>query len=118
MLTTIWQPFTTVFYTMTTPQSTPATLPNAELLKQLFNALPDSAQGGADISGIYVNRSPDNEHDAVANLHQFISWAPGSSDTYLFSGLRGAGKTTELSRLVAELRKDAAAHAEAERVRR
>ena len=91
---------------MTTPQSTPATLPNAELLKQLFNALPDSAQGGADISGIYVNRSPDNEHDAVANLHQFISWAPGSSDTYLFSGLRGAGKTTELSRLVAELRQD------------
>lgn len=91
---------------MTTPQSTPATLPSAELLKQLFNALPDSAQGGADISGIYVNRSPDNEHDAVANLHQFISWAPGSSDTYLFSGLRGAGKTTELSRLVAELRKD------------
>lgn len=52
----------------------------------------------------YVNRATDPELDSVANLLQFIDWAPSSSETYLFTGLRGAGKTTELNRLVKELR--------------
>ncbi len=76
------------------------------MLKDLFNALPDSAHGGQDVSRTYVNRASDDEHDVVVNLHQFISWAPSSSETYLFSGLRGAGKTTELNRLITELRQD------------
>ena len=78
----------------------------ADLLKDFFNALPESAQGGADVSGVYVNRSPDDEHDPVANLKQYIQWEPRTGGCYLFSGLRGAGKTTELNRLVAELRQD------------
>ncbi len=79
---------------------------NADLLKNFFNALPESAQGGVDVSDIYVNRSPDDEHDPVANLKQYIEWEPGTGGCYLFSGLRGAGKTTELNRLVTELRAD------------
>lgn len=76
-----------------------------DLLKRFFNALPESAQGGADVARFYVNRSPDDAHDSVKNVRQYIDWsAPGS--TYLFSGLRGAGKTTELNRLIAELRDD------------
>ncbi len=74
------------------------------ILQDLFNALPDSAQGGANVSDIYVNRASSPEYDAVANLKQFIQWAPTSNESYLFSGLRGAGKTTELNRLIAELR--------------
>ena len=79
-------------------------VPHPELLKNLFNALPDSAQGGDQRLDHYVNRASDPELDSVANLQQFIEWSPTSSDTYLFTGLRGAGKTTELNRLVKELR--------------
>ena len=81
-------------------------MPPADLLKDFFNALPESAQGGADVSRVYVNRSPDDEHDPVANLKQYIQWEPRTGGCYLFSGLRGAGKTTELNRLVTELRED------------
>ena len=81
-------------------------MPAAEMLKDFFNALPESAQGGADVSRVYVNRSPDDEHDPVANLKQYIQWEPRTGGCYLFSGLRGAGKTTELNRLVTELRED------------
>lgn len=78
---------------------------DADRLKDLFNALPDNAQGGVDDSAKYVNRAADDlERDSVANLIQFVEWAPKSNETYLFSGLRGAGKTTELNRLIAELR--------------
>lgn len=73
-------------------------------LKDLFNALPDSATGGDQHLDNYVNRAVDAESDSVANLLQFIDWSPSSSETYLFTGLRGAGKTTELNRLVKELR--------------
>jgi hypothetical protein len=73
-----------------------------ELLKNFFNALPISAEGGADVTSFYVNRASDNAHDPVANLQQYIDWSETGS-TYLFSGLRGAGKTTELNRLVTEL---------------
>lgn len=76
---------------------------DAKLLKELFNALPDYAPGGVDISATYVNRADDDEHDAVANLYRLIDWSPQASDSYLFSGLRGCGKTTELNRLVKEL---------------
>ena len=76
------------------------------LLRDFFNALPESAQGGVDVSGLYVNRAPDDEHDPVANLKQYIQWEPGTSGCYLFSGLRGSGKTTELNRLITELRQD------------
>jgi hypothetical protein len=82
--------------TMATPTDT--------LLQQLFNALPDAARGGVDNGATYVNRASSPEYDAVANLKQFIGWAPASNETYLFSGLRGSGKTTELNRLITELR--------------
>jgi hypothetical protein len=82
----------------------PPTYPPSALLKDLFNALPDSATGGDQSMDYYVNRATDPELDAVANLLQFIDWSPASQDTYLFTGLRGAGKTTELNRLVKELR--------------
>jgi hypothetical protein len=76
-----------------------------ELLKRFFNALPERAEGGADVSSIYVRRAPDDAHDPVQNIREYIAWdQPGS--TYLFSGLRGSGKTTELNRLIAELRDD------------
>lgn len=81
------------------PQAQPV-----DLLKDLFNALPDSATGGDTSPAHYVNRATDPELDSVANLLQFIEWSPSSDDTYLFTGLRGAGKTTELNRLVRELR--------------
>ncbi len=80
--------------------------PSPDLLPDLFNALPDSAKGGVDVGAIYVNRASAPEYDAVANLKQFIGWAPASNETYLFSGLRGSGKTTELNRLITELRAD------------
>lgn len=77
---------------------------SADLLATLFNALPDSAQGGVNPPGTYVSRAASPEYDAVANLKQYIHWAPHSNESYLFSGLRGSGKTTELNRLMAELR--------------
>lgn len=76
------------------------------LLQNFFNALPDKANGGEDVSSIYVNRAPDDEHDPIANLKRYIQWDPRSGASYLFSGLRGSGKTTELNRLVTELRAD------------
>lgn len=79
---------------------------NETLLRDFFNALPESAQGGTDVSKVYVNRAPDDEHDPVANLRQYIQWEPNAGGCYLFSGLRGSGKTTELNRLVTELRND------------
>lgn len=81
-----------------------------DLLKRFYRALPDSAQGGADETRFYVNRAADAGYDQVANLKELLDWtspakgAPGS--TYLFSGLRGVGKTTELNRLLKELRAD------------
>ena len=76
-----------------------------ELLKRFFNALPERAEGGTDVSSTYVRRAPDDAHDPVQNIREYIAWdEPGS--TYLFSGLRGSGKTTELNRLITELRSD------------
>lgn len=81
-----------------------------DLLKNLFNALPVSAQGGVNDPKHYVKRSQSDEYDSVAILKQKIAWNDDpSGHTYLFSGLRGAGKTTELNRLLSELRADGVA---------
>lgn len=78
---------------------------NKLLLRDFYRALPLSAQGGSNQSGIYVNRACDEGHDPVARLRQDISWELSDfGSTYLFSGLRGSGKTTELNRLIEELR--------------
>lgn len=69
--------------------------------KDFHNAFIDTNRP-ADVMSYYVNRAPDAAHDSVAEMKQAIEWedTPGC---YLFSGLRGAGKTTELQRLQAEL---------------
>lgn len=79
--------------------------PVNDLLMRFYNALPESAQGGVDVSDIYVRRAEDDAHDPIENMRYCIAWAP-SAQAYLFSGLRGAGKTTELNRLITELKKD------------
>jgi len=81
-----------------------STAANNRLLRDLFNALPKTAEGGVYQAQWYVNRSPDEQHDPVASLCQYIEWEENGS--YLFSGLRGAGKTTELNRLQHELRQN------------
>ncbi|GIA01857.1 hypothetical protein VCSRO129_1942 [Vibrio cholerae] len=69
--------------------------------KDFHNAFIDTNRP-TDVMSYYVNRAPDTAHDSVAEMKQAIEWeeTPGC---YLFSGLRGAGKTTELQRLQAEL---------------
>ncbi len=79
---------------------------NNDLLKSLFNALPIKAEGGTDVSSFYVNRSLDDAHDPVAEIREYIAWSPALGNTYLFSGLRGSGKTTELNRLISELKNE------------
>jgi len=70
--------------------------------KDFHNAFLDTAKRD-DILNYYVNRAPDDAHDSVEDMKQAIEWedTPGC---YLFSGLRGAGKTTELQRLLADLK--------------
>ena len=75
-----------------------------KVLRELFNALPESATGGLYNDELYVNRAMLPDQDSVAGLLQFIDWTQTPNETYLFSGLRGSGKTTELNRLIAELR--------------
>jgi hypothetical protein len=81
---------------------------STDLLKRFYQALPDSAQGGADETAFYVNRANNSAYDQVANLKGLLDWAAtgGNGSTYLFSGLRGSGKTTEINRLLWELRED------------
>ena len=69
--------------------------------KDFYNAFIDTNRP-TDVMSYYVNRAPDAAHDSVAEMKQTIEWedVPGC---YLFSGLRGAGKTTELHRLQSEL---------------
>ena len=63
-----------------------------------------------DIDSYYVQRAPENDGGCVEQIEQALKWAdtPGC---YLFSGHRGAGKTTELQRLMQQLKdsKDIAA---------
>ncbi|MEJ2044671.1 MAG: hypothetical protein P8X74_21155 [Reinekea sp.] len=70
--------------------------------KAFYNAFSDNAMKDVDVHKYYVNRAADNAHDCVANMIQAIDWAD-QAGSYLFSGLRGAGKTTELQRLISDL---------------
>ncbi|MDH2433759.1 hypothetical protein QCD60_14395 [Pokkaliibacter sp. MBI-7] len=70
--------------------------------KSFHNAFLDTAKRDEDVLTYYVNRAPDQAHDCVAEMKQAIEWED-SPGCYLFSGLRGAGKTTELQRLMGEL---------------
>ncbi|MEY4588220.1 MAG: hypothetical protein RL497_296 [Pseudomonadota bacterium] len=77
---------------------------NSNLLKDFFNALPPHATGGVYLGDQYVNRATNPEEDAVAQIKQLIEWSDAKGgNSFLFSGLRGSGKTTELNRLVNEL---------------
>ncbi len=76
------------------------------LLRTLYNGLPDSAAIDMDLDALYVRRSDDEQHDAIANLRQRLLLSERPNQTFLFSGLRGAGKTTELLKLISILRQD------------
>ena len=56
-----------------------------------------------DIDSYYVQRASENDRGCVEQIEQALDWAdtPGC---YLFSGHRGAGKTTELQRLMQRLK--------------
>lgn len=71
--------------------------------KDFHNAFMDTNRP-EDVMSYYVNRAENNSQDSVEEMKQAIDWEeyPGC---YLFSGLRGAGKTTELQRLQQELEK-------------
>lgn len=74
---------------------------NSNLLKSFYNALPPHAEGGTQSDQLYVSRYSDNSDDLVANITTSIEWNNSASgDTFLFSGLRGSGKTTELTKLI------------------
>ncbi|WP_337881658.1 ATP-binding protein [Rheinheimera sp.] len=69
--------------------------------KDFHNAFLDTSRP-EKVMSYYVNRAIDDTQDSVAEMKQAVEWeeTPGC---YLFSGLRGAGKTTELQRLTTEL---------------
>lgn len=72
--------------------------------KRFYNTFPDTAKRGDNILDVYVNRAEESANDCVAAITRKIEWEDdGDSGCYLFSGLRGAGKTTELKRLINEL---------------
>lgn len=66
---------------------------------------PIPPSGGVDVSTTYAASRGQRSRSGgqAATVHR-LSDQP--NDTYLFSGLRGAGKTTELNRLVNELNND------------
>lgn len=70
--------------------------------RDFHNALLDTTRRNMDVMDYYVNRVDDNAYDCVLEMKQAIEWED-ESGSYLFSGLRGVGKTTELKRLVKEL---------------
>ena len=71
-------------------------------IKEFHNTLIDTAYRKKAIDSYYVQRATEDVYDCVEKIKQALDWAdtPGC---YLFSGHRGAGKTTELQRLVKEL---------------
>lgn len=83
--------------------------PREALLMALYNALPELATQDLDVERYYVRRSEDDQHDAIANLRQQLLWSERPNQTFLFSGLRGAGKTTELLKLIKTLRSEGVA---------
>ena len=70
--------------------------------KTFHNKFLDTAYRDKAIDSYYVQRATEQDYDCVAKIKQALDWAdtPGC---YLFSGHRGAGKTTELKRLMQEL---------------
>ena len=76
--------------------------------KTFHNKLLDTAYRDKAIDSYYVQRATKQDYDCVAKIRQALDWAdtPGC---YLFSGHRGAGKTTELKRLMQELENSAIA---------
>ena len=71
-------------------------------VKTFHNKFLDTAYRDAAIDSYYVQRTTEQDYHCVAKIKQTLDWAdiPGC---YLFSGHRGAGKTTELQRLMQEL---------------
>lgn len=70
--------------------------------KTFHNKFLDTAYRDEAIDSYYVQRATAQDYDCVAKIKQALDWAdtPGC---YLFSGHRGAGKTTELKRLMQAL---------------
>lgn len=77
---------------------------NSSQLKSFFNALPRQAEGGTQSDHLYVSRYTDDSYDPIANITEYIDWNDSTNgNTFLFSGLRGSGKTTELTKLIHNL---------------
>ena len=76
--------------------------------KTFHNKFLDTAYRDEAIDSYYVQRATKQDYDCVAKIKQALDWAdtPGC---YLFSGHRGAGKTTELQRLMQALEDSAIA---------
>lgn len=76
--------------------------------KTFHNKFLDTAYRDAAIDSYYVQRATEQDYNCVAEIKQALDWAdtPGC---YLFSGQRGAGKTTELKRLMQALEDSAIA---------
>ncbi|MFL0806278.1 MAG: ATP-binding protein [Oceanobacter sp.] len=69
--------------------------------KKFHNTFTDIAKRNDDVLSYYVNRADDSGHDSVEVMSQAVEWEEeGENGCYLFSGLRGSGKTTELKRLM------------------
>jgi hypothetical protein len=82
------------------------------LLRDFSRALPLQSLPTEILGEKYVNRTIDKIRDPVLNLRAAIrNELEEGSGCYLFSGLRGSGKTTELKRLIAELREKDGIHA-------
>ena len=77
-------------------------------VKTFHNKFVHTAYRDEAIDSYYVQRATEQDYDCVAEIKQALNWAdtPGC---YLFSGHRGAGKTTELKRLMQELEDSAIA---------
>ena len=76
--------------------------------KTFHNKFLDTAYRDKAIGSYYVQRATEQDYNCVAKIKQALDWGdnPGC---YLFSGHRGAGKTTELRRLMQELEDSAIA---------
>lgn len=71
-------------------------------VKTFHNKFVHRAYRDEAIDSYYVQRATEQDYNCVEKIRQALDWAdtPGC---YLFSGHRGAGKTTELKRLMQEL---------------
>ena len=77
-------------------------------VKKFHNKFVHTAYHDEAVDSYYVQRATKQDYDCVEKIRQALDWAdtPGC---YLFSGHRGAGKTTELKRLMQELKDSAIA---------